>query len=258
MGALTTIDGGTLTTSTGGVPTWLAAGSTSGVPLIAQGTSTPPVYGTAVVAGGGTGRATLTAGTVLSGNGTGNVLLSNTATAGQVFVGQTSSTSAQFITPTAGAGMTVTSNASTLSYAFTGGIQIVGQNSAPTAGNIGEQIRAVNSSGQSLSTGAITNITSILLTAGVWDISAVGLVSTTGASTGTNFGISTTGTTFPLVEVDAWNGLVQTTTALQFPFAIPSYRVTLASGATYYINMQCTFTTGTATGYGRISATRVA
>lgn len=41
--------------------TLLAPSATSGVPLISQGSSADPAYGTAVVAGGGTGLATLTA-----------------------------------------------------------------------------------------------------------------------------------------------------------------------------------------------------
>lgn len=45
-------------------------GSTSGVPLIAQGASADPAFGTAVVAGGGTGAATLAANGVVVGEGT--------------------------------------------------------------------------------------------------------------------------------------------------------------------------------------------
>lgn len=46
----------------------IAPSATSGVPLISQGASSNPAYGTAVVAGGGTGAVTLTG--VLTGNGT--------------------------------------------------------------------------------------------------------------------------------------------------------------------------------------------
>ncbi|HJZ04564.1 MAG TPA: hypothetical protein VJ327_01725 [Patescibacteria group bacterium] len=47
----------------------VAPSATSGVPLISQGAAANPAYGTAVVAGGGTGATTLTG--VLTGNGTG-------------------------------------------------------------------------------------------------------------------------------------------------------------------------------------------
>lgn len=51
----------------------ISPGSTSGVPLISQGTSTDPIFGTVVVAGGGTGLATLTAHALVVGEGTSNV-----------------------------------------------------------------------------------------------------------------------------------------------------------------------------------------
>ena len=51
----------------------ISPGSTSGVPLISQGTSTDPIFGTVVVAGGDTGLATLTAHALVVGEGTSNV-----------------------------------------------------------------------------------------------------------------------------------------------------------------------------------------
>ena len=41
-------------------PSLVAPSATSGIPLISQGASANPTYGTAVVAGGGTGLTTLT------------------------------------------------------------------------------------------------------------------------------------------------------------------------------------------------------
>jgi len=58
--------------------------STSGIPLISQGASSDPAFGTAVVAGGGTGLATLTAHAVLLGEGTSNVAFAAPSTAGYV------------------------------------------------------------------------------------------------------------------------------------------------------------------------------
>lgn len=54
--------------------TKVAPSATSGVPLISQGAAADPVFGTAVVAGGGTGAVTLTG--VLTGNGTSAVTAS--------------------------------------------------------------------------------------------------------------------------------------------------------------------------------------
>jgi hypothetical protein len=49
-----------LTAGTSNAPNSVAPGATSGVPLISQGSSSQPAFGTAVVAGGGTGVTTMT------------------------------------------------------------------------------------------------------------------------------------------------------------------------------------------------------
>lgn len=48
----------------------VAPSATTGLPLISQGSSANPAFGTAVVAGGGTGATSFTAGQILYGNGT--------------------------------------------------------------------------------------------------------------------------------------------------------------------------------------------
>jgi hypothetical protein len=62
----------------------VAPSSTSGVPVISQGASSQPVFGTAVVAGGGTGQVTLTNHGVLIGQGTSAIAQTAAGTAGQV------------------------------------------------------------------------------------------------------------------------------------------------------------------------------
>lgn len=57
--------------------TLLAPNSTTGIPLVSQGSSADPAYSTAVVAGGGTGLTTWTAGYLPLGNGTSAVSLTN-------------------------------------------------------------------------------------------------------------------------------------------------------------------------------------
>lgn len=64
--------------------TKVAPSATSGVPLISQGAAADPVFGTAVVAGGGTGATTLTDHGVLIGQGTAAVVAIAAGTAGQV------------------------------------------------------------------------------------------------------------------------------------------------------------------------------
>lgn len=67
--------------------TSISPSATSGVPLISQGASSDPAYGTAVVAGGGTGAVTLTG--VLTGNGT-SAVTASTVTNHGVIIGAAS------------------------------------------------------------------------------------------------------------------------------------------------------------------------
>jgi len=69
----------------------VAPGATSGVPLISQGSSSQPIFGTALVAGGGTGATTLTSHGVLLGNTTSAITATAAGTTGQVLTGVTGS-----------------------------------------------------------------------------------------------------------------------------------------------------------------------
>jgi hypothetical protein len=60
--------------------------ATSGIPLISQGTSTTPVFGTAVVAGGGTGAVTLTNHGVLIGQATSPIVATTAGSSGQALI----------------------------------------------------------------------------------------------------------------------------------------------------------------------------
>lgn len=105
--------------------TLVAPSSTSGVPVVSQGASADPAFGTAVVAGGGTGQTTLTAHSVLVGNGTTAITqVGPSATAGSVLLSTGSTTDPGFVAPTAGTGLSVTTNGSTLSYALSTPVSI--------------------------------------------------------------------------------------------------------------------------------------
>jgi hypothetical protein len=65
-------------------PNLLAPSATSGVPVVSQGSSSDPHYGTAAVAGGGTGATTLTAHAVLLGEGTSAVSFATIGNEGYV------------------------------------------------------------------------------------------------------------------------------------------------------------------------------
>src|SRR6185369_12051288 len=67
--------------------TKVAPSATSGVPLVSQGAASDPAFGTAVVAGGGTGATTLTTNGVLYGNGTSPVGITAQGAANTVLLG---------------------------------------------------------------------------------------------------------------------------------------------------------------------------
>lgn len=143
---------------------------------------------------------------------------------------------------------------STLSQ--TGGPLQGSKNTAPSAGFLGEQIRANGNA--SISNNTYTSLCSISLTAGIWDVSAVTVFQFTGLATFNQLGISTSNTGVVGTFGDQYiqtnvGGLTAPNTSL----AIPSFRLTLTATTTYYCTVLADFSTGTCTGYGRISATRV-
>jgi len=137
------------------------------------------------------------------------------------------------------------------------------QNStAPAAGYIGEQIRAQVATGSAVTLTSATpkTVTSINLTAGIWDISS--LCGFSGATTATQVRSAIGTTTNSLAgTVPGDSGADAPVTGFansDIILAIPSFRVSLSTTTTYYLIAQCTFTVGTGTAYGRISGTRVA
>lgn len=88
-----------------------------GVPLISQGTSAQPVFGTALVAGGGTGSTSFNIkGIVVSGATTTSALTALTLTNGQIVIGSTAGSPAA-ATITAGTGIAITNGSNSISIA---------------------------------------------------------------------------------------------------------------------------------------------
>lgn len=140
----------------------------------------------------------------------------------------------------------------------TGGTIQGGIKQAPSAGYIGEQIRAtVASPGNSISTNTATNLTSISLTAGNWDTSLVMGFSGATVVALVSASISTTSASL----ATAGDSRVDFTGASQASasqiISVPSYRLTLTSTTTVYAVGFTTYSAGTGTFFGRISATRV-
>lgn len=141
----------------------------------------------------------------------------------------------------------------------------VGQSAgtAPAAGMRGQQIRAtvVQGSAVSLTTTTAANVTSISLTAGIWDVSGVVML-TGGAVTGTVFQAGISQNTASFTGAVLGDGQVESssmpTAAADATLTIPSYRISLSATTTIYLVVEATFSGGSATAYGRISATRMA
>lgn len=158
-------------------------------------------------------------------------------------------------------GMTFTNTSTTINTTTqTGSGTLQGsKNTAPAAGYLGEQISSAVT-GVSLSTGTPKSLTSISITAGVWDVTALGtVVSSTNVGSAGIIGISATNNTFEGNEGDKrmtlnpaaanWN---------TFAIAVPTFRIVLTATTTYYVIAQLNFGSGTGTGNGRITAVRVA
>lgn len=130
-------------------------------------------------------------------------------------------------------------------------------NTTPPAGCIGQQVRAtVAAPGSSISNNTATNITSISLTAGIWDVSGIAMYA--GVVTGTGCGVSistASGSTGTRGDNYVLTPVVSTT--VDSAISIPAYRIELSATTTVYLVGMSSFTAGTQTVYGRISATRV-
>lgn len=176
------------------------------------------------------------------------------------------STSATFITPTLG-------NATATTIAFsptTGGIVGTTTNDNTSSGNVGEYVSsivlidsAVNLTGSFVD----TNITTISLTAGDWDVWAEGWI-TGGATTVVSFISFSCGITSATVQVipDASTSLSQVsgvswvvgsgTTNVPVTPVDPCF-ISLSTTTTVYFTGRASFATSTCALYGKIAARRV-
>ena len=151
------------------------------------------------------------------------------------------------------------SNLTVTPYLIDGGFYAGNQFSNTTAGCLGEQIRSYIASGSAitLTNNTPANVTSISLTAGIWDVSAIGAFSGTITGTQTTVSISSTSATLNTNTGDATVSSTSVpTVASDLMLTIPTFRVAISTTTTYYLVVNELFTVGTATAYGRISAVR--
>jgi hypothetical protein len=242
------------------------AGS-AGQVLQSGGASADPSYSTA------TYPSTATAtGAILTANGTNwaatTATYPATTTANQILYSSADNTVTGLAT--ANSGVLSTSSAGvpsidTTNFAvLTTGLQLKGNNTntAPPAGFIGEQIKAniTSASPTGLTSGTTIELTHVNLTSGVWDVSCLVGYTASATTSVTNARCSIT-TTQSSINTNFGDQSVSFQIAAnvgcQPVLAIPCFRVLLSSTTTYYLNANATFTIGSLSVYGRISATRV-
>lgn len=140
------------------------------------------------------------------------------------------------------------------------GVQMKGNNTntVPPAGFIGQQITA-NASAVATTSATSKTITSISLTAGIWDVTGSSMSSATGGTVnmiGIQLGISATDNTLSGTGgIDYFQTNIATSNVMGA--VTPVTRVTISSTTTYYLVATTFYTSTTCPTNGRITATRV-
>ena len=144
-----------------------------------------------------------------------------------------------------------------------GGYQLskgVTDGSDAAAGQIGEVISsAIATPGVTLTAATTIAVTSIALTAGDWDVQGeVWIVGGTASPTQVNAGINT-GAGFSASGIGVSRAQIYATFTANTTqvLGLRTARVSLSAGATYYLNAQANFASGTCTAYGNIWARRM-
>jgi hypothetical protein len=159
-------------------------------------------------------------------------------------------------TTTAAISVPITSGPITLGGGLKG--TITNDNAASTV--IGEHTSSLIASGSavSLTTATPANVTSISLTAGDWDVRGNCNYNDSAATvTGTVGGLSSTSATLPTDGTEIYSGVQLVTASALDSVSLPSKRFSLSGTTTVYLVCQQTFSIGTASAFGSISARRV-
>jgi hypothetical protein len=133
------------------LPNSIAPSATSGVPLISQGSASQPIFGTALVAGGGTGATSFnTNGVVISNTSGTGVLAALSLSDGQIVIGS-SAGAPTATTLTAGTNITITNGHNTITINSTAvGTTNVNQNTS--SATLAPNTRYITNNGASLVT----------------------------------------------------------------------------------------------------------
>lgn len=230
---------------------------------------------------GGIFYSTATAGAILSGTATANQMLQSGASAAPVWSTATypaTTTINQLLYSSAAntVGGLASANSGVLTTSATGvpsidttnfhvlttGVQVKGNNTntaAPT-GFIGEVVQSAIASGSAvlINLNTSTNITSISLTAGIWNVDCQGLFTPMAAANArVDLSINTTSAT---LGTDGDNNMFTTSSGglgIVYPMCVLSYRLLLNATTTVYMVGRLSLAGVSTTGYGRITATRI-
>jgi len=144
--------------------------------------------------------------------------------------------------------------------AISGGLVGKTDASAASAGIVGEVISSLVASGSAvaMNTGVGTNVTSISLTAGDWDVSGnVNFSAASATVTATSGGITTTSATVPTDGTEVYSGVQVTLLSETDSVTIPRKQINVSSTTTVYLVGKTTFSAGTVSCFGAITARRV-
>lgn len=133
-------------------------------------------------------------------------------------------------------------------------------NDNAATGNIGEIVNSKVAVGSAVTftTATAMNITSISLTAGDWLVSGnVNFSETTATVTSRTASIGTTSATLSTDGTEVENGAQSTLLTEKNSCTVPTKRVSISGTTTVYLVGSCTFSAGTAVGYGNITAVRI-
>jgi hypothetical protein len=134
-------------------------------------------------------------------------------------------------------------------------------NDNASAGNVGQIVigSVAIGSAVSLTSAAPSNITSISLTAGDWDVQASCITSSSTATiTSVDCGVNTTTGTQPDPSADGGRNLVQgISTVSTIVSGTNARRFSLSNTTTVFMVMTANFSGGTVSGFGNIRARRV-
>jgi len=141
-------------------------------------------------------------------------------------------------------------------------LQILGAVNASTAaaGMLGEVFSSAVASGSAvvLATATTTNVTSISLTAGDWDVSGnINIAGSTATYTQGVGGTSTTSVTLPTDGTEVYSGAQFTLLSVTDGLTVPRKVVNVSSTTTVYLVAKATFSAGTMTAFGSITARRI-